>query len=280
MAMSRRTSRTGRSRFTLLLLVLTSVTVLTLDFRGSGIVDDLRGGAATVFGPLRDAGAWVGSPVADAWNGVFDYGDLEHENEALRERVAELEGERAASEEAVRQLEELSALERVARWTDLPTVVARVVGGSLSNFQHTVELDKGSSDGFAEGMPVVTGAGLVGRLTQVTANRSVVQLVTDPSFDFGVRLARSGEIGILHGRGEGEPLVVDAGIPLAADVNQREAVSTCGCERSIFPADIPVGRVTFLDVAPDQLSQVLDVQPLADLDNLAYVRVVQWTPPA
>ena len=53
MALSRRSTRLGRSRFTLLLLVLTSITVLTLDFRGSGVVDDLRGGAATVFGDRK-----------------------------------------------------------------------------------------------------------------------------------------------------------------------------------------------------------------------------------
>lgn len=280
MALSRRSSRTGRSRFTLLLLVLTSITVLTLDFRGSGVVDDLRGGASTVFGPVRDAAAWVFEPVADAWNGVFDYSDVQAENEALRERVAELEGDRAQAEDALRQLDEIAALERVSRWTDLPTVVARVVGGPLSNFEHSVELDRGSDDGLAEGMPVVTGAGLVGRLVQVTGSRSIVQLVTDPDFDFGVRLARSGEIGIIQGQGADQPLVVDAGIPLAADVREREAVTTAGTERSIFPPDIPVGRVLRLDVAPDQLSQVLDVRPLADLDDLAYVRVVQWTPPA
>ena len=51
MALSR---RTGRSRFTLILLILTSITVLTLDFRGSGFVDDVRGAAMTVFSPIRD----------------------------------------------------------------------------------------------------------------------------------------------------------------------------------------------------------------------------------
>lgn len=278
MALSRRSSRTGRSRFTLLLLVLTSVTVLTLDFRGSGVVNELRDGAATVFGPVREAGAWVGRPFADAWNGVFGYGDLEAENARLRDRIDELESRRAQADEALRQIEEVSDLEDVARWTDVPTVVARVTGSSLSNFQHTVEIDKGSDHGLAEGMPVVTGAGLVGELTQVTSTRSVVRLITDPSFNIGVRLARSGEVGIAHGTGSNDPLVIDEGVNLSVDVNRREAVTTCGCERSTFPPDIPIGRVASIDDAPDQLSQVLEVDLLADLDNLSYVRVLQWEP--
>lgn len=276
MALSRRSSRTGRSRFTLLLLVLTSVTVLTLDFRGSGVVDDLRGGAATAFGPVRDAASWVGAPVADAWNGVFGYGDLEAENERLRERLAEVEGRRARGDDALRQMEERDRLDDIWRWTDAPTVVARVVGGSLSNFQHTVEIDKGSDHGLAEGMTVVTGAGLVGELRQVTATRSVVRLITDPGFEIGVRLVRSREIGIAHGTGSDDAIVVEGSVPLSVDVNEREAVTTCGCERSRFPPDIPIGRVTTITRAPDQLSQVIEVGLLADIERLTYVRVLQW----
>jgi rod shape-determining protein MreC len=278
MALSRRPSRTGRSRFTLLLLVLTSITVLTLDFRGSGAVDDLRDAASTAFAPVRDAGAWIGDPISDAWNGVFGYNELESENERLRERVAELEGQRAQAEDVLRQMDEIEELEDVSRWTAIPTVVARVTGNSLSNFQHTVELDKGSDHGLEVGMPVVTGAGLVGRLTQVTSTRSVLQLITDPNWSFGVRLARSGEIGIIHGTGEGEPMVVDEGVELNVDVNRNEAVTTSGYGDSVFPPDIPVGRVAELGQASDQLSQILDVRLLADIDDLSYVRVLQWTP--
>lgn len=278
MALSRRSSRTGRSRFTLVLLVLTSITVLTLDFRGSGVVDDLRGVATTVFGPLRSAGAWVVGPVADVWDGAFGYGDLEAENEALRQRIDELEGERIQAEAALRDMEVIAELEGLRRWTDLPTVTAAVVGGPLSNFEHTVQLDKGSRQGIAVGMPVVTGAGLAGRVVQVTPSSSVVELVSDPSFQFGVRLAGSGRIGIAHGTGDDRPLVVD-GVARNVDVDEGEALTTCGCDRSIFPPDVPVGRVTEITVAPDQLSQVLTVEPAADLDALSYLRVIQWRPP-
>jgi len=278
MAMSRRSSRSGRSRFTLLLLVLTSVTVLTLDFRGSGVVDDLRSAASTGFGPVRDAAAWVGRPVADTWNGVFGYNDLEHENEQLRARIDELESRDAQADAALREIDEIAELEDLERWTDIPSVVARVTGRSLSNFQNTVEISKGSDDGLAEGMPVVTGAGLVGHLTQVTAGHSVVRLISDPGWEFGVRLARSGEVGIIHGAGEGEPLVIDAGVDLSVDVNHREPVSTCGCERSIFPGDIPIGRVAEVATAADRQSQVLEIELLADLEDLSYVRVLQWLP--
>jgi rod shape-determining protein MreC len=279
MALSRRSSRTGRSRFTLLLLVLTSVTVLTLDFRGAGVVDDLRGGAATIFSPLRDAGAWVGRPVADAWNGVFGYSDLEAENQDLRRQLDDLRGQQAEAEAALRQMDELADLNHLHRWTDVPTVTARIVGGPMSNFEHSLQIDKGTADGVTEGMPVVTGAGLVGRIATATSSTSVVTLITDPDFQFGIRLAVSGQIGLATGNGDGQPLTVDQ-IALNVSVREREAVSTSGVERSVFPPDIPVGRVREMRTRDDQLSQVLTVEPLADIDQLSYVAVLQWTPPS
>jgi rod shape-determining protein MreC len=278
MALSRRTSRTGRSRFTLLVLVLASVTILTLDFRGEGAVDDLRGAASTVFSPLADGAATVTEPFTNAWNGAFGYDDLERENERLQEQIEAMEGDAARAADANRQLDELAELEGIQRYTQLPSVTSRVVGGSITNFEHNIQIDRGSDDGIAEGMPVVTGAGLVGRVVAVTGGRSTVQLITDPSFDLGVRLASTGEVGIAHGTGDGEPLMIDAGIPVSLDqqIAEDEAVTTSGVDRSVFPPDIPVGTVVATERAANQLSMVLTVEPLADLDHPAYVRVLLW----
>jgi rod shape-determining protein MreC len=280
MALSRRSSRLGRSRFTLLLLVLTSITVLTLDFRGAGVVDDLRGAATTVFSPLADVAGAVTEPFTDAWNGAFGYGDLERENERLRDQIADMEGDAARATDANRQLAELAELQGITNYTALPSVTARVVGSGLTNFEHDIQIDRGSDHGIAVGMPVVTGAGLVGRVTTVTGDRSTVQLINDPAFDLGVRLATSGEVGIGHGTGEGRPLTIDAGIEVSLQdsIPEREVVTTSGLGRSAFPPDIPVGRVIAVEEAADQLGLVLTVEPGADLADLAYVRVLQWEP--
>ena len=157
-----------------------------------------------------------------------------------------MEGDVAEAEEALRQLDELAELEQFSRWTDLDSVVGRVVGGSFTNFENTIQIDRGTDDGVAVGMPVVTGSGLAGRVVAATSSRSTVQLITDPGFDIGIRLAVTGEVGVAHGTGEGRPLVVDQGIPvnLEDNVRTREPVTTSGVSRSAFPPDIPVGRVT------------------------------------
>jgi rod shape-determining protein MreC len=276
LALSRRSGggRHSRSRFTLLLLVLTSITVLTLDFRGSGAVDGARGGASTVFSPIRDAGAWVGRPFANAWNGIFNYDDLAAENEQLRQEVEQLQGDAARGEDAVDRLRDIADAQGLDLTADLPTVLARVTGGPITNFEHTIDVDRGSDDGIAVGMPVVTGAGLVGVVEQVTPGRSTVRLVTDPGFAFGVSVA--GDVGIASGRGDDEPMQIFSGLELQTEIEEDAIVTTSGS--TIFPADIPVGRVRSVTPSPDGLTQEVVLDLLADLANLNYVSIIRWVP--
>lgn len=276
MALSR---RSGRSRFTLVLLVLTSITLLTLDFRGSGAVQSVRDGAASVFSPVRSTANRLFRPVGDAWNGMWNYGSVRKQNEALRQRIAELEGKAATNADAAQQLQELAKLQQLTLVGDIPTVTASVSSGPIANFDQTLTLDKGAGAGIKVGMPVVDGAGLVGRVAAVTGRTSVISLLTDPNSRLGVRLTTLEQIGEARGTGFGNPLRVDSGIAPKIDVPVGEIVTTSGLQRSIYPRGIPVGTVSKAELSPDQLSTILTIEPLADLEHLNFVRVLLWEPP-
>lgn len=273
MALSR---RTGRSRLTLALLVLTSVALLTLDFRDAGPVESARRVAASVFSPLRGAAETATEPIADVWNGITSYGDLEAENERLRAQIEEMEGQAILAEDATKQLRELLSQQELSWIEDVPTTTARVVAGPASNFSHTIDVDKGSDDGIAEGMPVVNGAGLVGRVIQVTGARSTVQLITSPDFKVGVKLLPDGTLGTATGQGRGEDLLVDLPLPADANVPRGRVLTTSGADRSAFPASIPLGRVQSTQESPGGLTLDLIVRPAADTTELGFVTVLLW----
>jgi rod shape-determining protein MreC len=271
--------RPGRSRFTLALLLLTSITVLTLDFRGSSAIHSLRNAVSSAFSPVRDTAGSVFSPVGDAWNGLFHYHDVKKENDQLRAQVEALQGQAAVNADAKKQYDALAQLDGITQFTQLPSVTAQVIAGPLTNFEHTIELDRGTAKGIKIGMPVVTGAGLIGRVTDVQSNRSVIKLMTDPDLVAGVRLVSSGETALVHGQGDGKPLVVDEGIDPKVKVATDEMVTTSGEDRAVFPGGIPIGRVSKTELSADQLTQVLTVTPLADLGRLTFVKVLLWEPP-
>jgi len=271
--------RTGRSRLTLALLVLTSLALLTLDFRDSAIVSGARGAAASALSPLRGAAETATEPFTNAWHGITGYGDLEAENDDLRAELDALRGKAVLDEDAAKQLAALLKQVDIPWVGDIPVVRARVVGGPASNFSHTIEIDKGSNAGFKVGMPVVDGAGLVGRVVQVTSDRTIVQLLTDPEFAVGVRLLSDGTLGTALGRGEGEDLIVDTSLEASAKVKAGAALTTSGTDRSAFPGDIPVGKVRSTRKGSGGLTLDLVVRPLADTEKLAFVTVLLWPAP-
>lgn len=271
--------RTSRPRFTLLLLVLTAITLLTLDERsnGLGVIDTARDGARDLVAPVKDAADAVFSPVTDFFQGAVHYGDVEEENARLRAQLAEREALALRAADAEREREALLDLAGLDFVGDIPTVAARVVRSPASGFDLTIELDRGRQAGVAKGMPVVGPGGLVGRVVDVSRRTSIVQLVTDASSSVGVRLATSGDVGVAVGRGSGSTLRMDLVDP-ATKVEKGEVVVTSGLQNSVFPPGIPVGKVVAATTASGALQQDVTVAAAADLRRLVFVKVLQWAP--
>jgi rod shape-determining protein MreC len=279
--------RSGRSRLTILLLVLTSVTVLTLDFRGVGFLGDARRAVGSALSPLQGAADFVATPFQNTWNGITTYDELSDENDALRTQLEQLEGEVARNADVAAQYDELLGQVDIPWVGALSTATARVVKQPASSFSHVIGIDKGTGAGIRVGMPVVVGdgdglGGLVGRVVDVGAGSASVQLVTDPDFRVGVRMVTSQRFGTASGQGAGRDLLIDTGIEPGeddADIPSLEIITTSGIDdRSSFPASIPVGKVTRTRPANGGLTLEVFAEPLADLDQLSFVSVVLTTP--
>lgn len=273
MALSRRSSR---SRFTLILLILTSITLLTLDFRGFAPLDRARSSVLTAFAPVGDFGSRVFRPVGDAWNGAFNHDELQAENDHLREQLDELSGQLTTDEVARQSLKQLLEQADIQFVGDIPTAKARVVSGAISNFNDTIEIDKGSDAGIKRGMPVVTGRGLIGKVARVSPNRSVVELVTDGSFNVGFSIVGTNTLGVATGSGgEGK---LRATVDIDRQVQPGQILVTSGVAGSYFPQGLPIGTIASVDDPGGSLQREFDVQMLANLNDLAYVSVVLWEP--
>jgi rod shape-determining protein MreC len=269
-AFPRRSSRTPRSRFTLGLLLLTAVTILVLDLPGTGPLDPIRNAAATVFRPIRSAAEAVFEPISNGWKGAFGYDDVTDENAELREELEDLRGQEAELARLERENRELKKIAGVDAG-DIPVKTAEIVSGPLSSFEQTVEIDVGSGDSVKRGMAVITGGGVLGRIDEVRNGRASVELLTDPSVSVGVRL-RNGDLAIASGQGRGEPLVVE-GLEADTRVEEGDFVYTSGIDRSAFPKDLYVGRVSKVSEPVAGVARTIEVEPSADFAS-RYVRVV------
>ncbi|MDQ1520551.1 MAG: rod shape-determining protein MreC, partial [Actinomycetota bacterium] len=169
----------------LLLVVLTSVTLITLDRRNgdAGPLGSVGRAAHTVVSPIERGADSVARPVGNWFDGVFSSGSLETENRQLRARIDELKSQARASKSAALELDQLKRATDLPVLADVARVVARVVNTSAGNFESTVTLDRGSNAGVMKDMPVLVHDGVVGRVVQVWRDGCKVQLVTDPAFN-------------------------------------------------------------------------------------------------
>lgn len=270
--------RPGRSRTVLVFLVLVSLTFITLDFRsnGGGITGGLRNAVETLLSPIQSLTSSILEPIGNSISGITGYGALEDENVRLKDKIAELETRTAVGDDVRDQLAEALALQDLSFVGSIPTVSARVVTTPISNFEQMIELDKGSDKGIEIGMPVVTPAGLVGKVSEVRAHRSRVQLLTDPTSAVGVSLPTSNEAGSAEGKGTGKDLVIDF-VASGVLVKPGESVVTSGVGGS-FPVGIPVGRVARSKAIPGELQRWVTVQLAADVEHLKLVKVLSWKP--
>ena len=264
----------NRRRTILALIVLTTVTLITLDVRGAGPISALRGGAHDVVDPIAGAFDTVFSPVGDWIDGVTSAASLKDENARLRRRLDSARGQQAVARAATQENKELKKLLDLPFIEEANSIAAQVVEGATSNFQFTVQIGKGESDGVGVDMPVVTGAGLVGRVLEVSRDRATVLLINDPESGVGVKIEKSGATGVVKGRGDTNTMRADFVDP-NAEVTTGEIVYTAGLQNSPFPGAIPVGTVSRVTNTPGDLQQDILVKPLVDFSHLDYVKVLR-----
>lgn len=185
----------GRRRVVLALL-LTGALLLTLDLRGNAVLDTVRDGFSRAMAPVERAADVVTAPVRRSWNSYQKYDDLERENIALRDEIDRQRGTQAAAEASIIDYQLLLALNSLPSLSGIDTAKAQVIGGAANNIDQIVEINKGTDDGIAVGMPVVNQAGLIGKITLANATTSTVMLVTDPRYAIPVE--------ILAGTGDAE----------------------------------------------------------------------------
>lgn len=268
------------SRGVLVLLLLASLTLITLDVRGGSDspVEPLRSVVGEVLGPVEEATAAVVRPFKAVPELFTTAGGLREEVRRLEAENDSLRSELATSSVARNRAAELDGLLRSSADTGYALVPARVVAmGPAQSFNRTVTIDAGSSSGVHADMTVLSSEGLVGRVVRVTRSSATVLLIVDRDSVVGGRLGSTMEVGFLRGRGavaqQGKldlDLVDNAVTPTRDDV-----LVTWGSENGTpYVAGIPIGRVVSVFSSPRELSKRAVIEPFVDFTSLDLVGVV------
>jgi rod shape-determining protein MreC len=201
------------------------------------------------------------------------------EIQSLRERNGELEEQLILTQAELIELREIAIdYQRLSDLVDYTTrtenrtfASADVISFDSNSFLRNIVINKGTRDGIAIGMPVVTELGLIGRINDVAANASRVQLITDQNSFISSRLQTTRSEGIVEGRLTGNLRMKF--IPLGQAIQFGDLVVTSGLGGNL-PPDLVIGQVESARQFEFELFQTAEVRSLVDFDNLEIVLVI------
>mgnify|MGYP000113423678 CR=1 FL=1 len=264
----------GRSRLLLIILIVTSLFLITLDLRGVKILDGLRSGTQNVLSPFQKAGSTVVSPFRDFFGDVTHLGRTRNEIEKLKADNARLRNQLLQRKSADAELEQLKSVLDLAGRAGYKVLAARVISqGASTSFTQTITIDAGTTSGVRQNMTVVSGEGLVGVVKESYLNSALIMLATDPDFKVGVRVAGTQQIGILSGRGSKRAelqLLDNQKIVKVGDV----LLARGSTNNRPFVPGIPVGIISAVDSTAGSIAQTATVMLYPNFSALGVVSVV------
>ena len=269
----------NRGRLLLIVLIVTSLFLITLDLRGVQVIDGIRTGTQTALTPVQKAGSWVVSPFRTFLSDVTHLGRTRNQIEKLKADNDALRSALLNRKVADVELEQFKSILDLAGRGEFKVVGAKVISqGSSTSFTQTLTIDAGTKSGVRANMTVISGFGLVGVVKIAYANSAVVQLASDPAFRVGARIAGSQQIGILSGQGtrKGVLQLLDN----TTEVKVGDAILARGSNNGRpFVPGVPIGEVTSVDNSASAVTQTADVKFYVNFSALGVVAVV-ISPPA
>mgnify|MGYP006136528567 FL=1 len=155
--------------------------------------------------------------------------------------------------------------------TPLSLLPANVINRHSFMLQSVI-IDVGEKDNIKKNQPVIDMVGLMGKTISVGDIATKVQLITDKNYRVSIRVGKEKSLGIFiptHGK-----YGVLEGVRKSMNLNKGEIAYTSGIS-DIYPANIPVARVIDVNSNTDRPFQDVNVEILADFQNVNYIFVVQ-----
>lgn len=226
----------------------------------------------------------VAIPVNTVQGGFSSVGQLMNtysENRELKQQVTELAQTKVRDQTLAKENKELKQeLKLNKSLTDYNTITASVMMRTPSSWQKQLVINKGQSNGIKKNMPVMSGSGLIGRISEVNKTNSKVELLSNTSESanrFAVTIdGTNGRTvnGIITGYDASTDELIMGQVSSKAKLKKGTKVMTSGMG-GVTPKGLYVGRVTRVGKDDYGLAQKVYIKPAADMNDVNIVTVAE-----
>lgn len=262
-----------------------AVTIVLLSVAFCGMIiyslqsdaNGISSSVSTVVNPLQKIVYNINSRVKETVDFFLNFSEVKLENEQLKQKNAELANELIEYESLKDEVERLrEALNFTESRSNYNYVGVNIIGYSGSSLSDGYIIDKGSNDGIAKNMVVVSYKGLVGKVTKVSSNFAVVQSILNENIAVAVMDQQTRDAtGVLQGLSDKKDtnMTVVYNLPIDSDVKEGDIIITSGLGK-IYPKEIPVGTVVSVQEDNVKVMKSAVVEPFVNFNKLEELFVV------
>ncbi len=254
-------------QFAILALVVSAFALMLLGKADTVIIGTVRAHSSDIIAPIMRVVSIPINFVSSIINNTKELTDIRQENKKLRKENHQLLEWQSLAHKLQNENKQLSNLLKYTAPPEATSVTAHVVSESGSAFAHSLIAYIGIPNPTQKGQAVITGEGLVGRISERGVLSSRILLITDINSRIPVLMEKSRTRGIMVGDNSYRPQISFTPNDAVIDIGDR--VVTSGAA-GVFPPGVPVGIISSIK------NGIIKIQPYADLSKLEYVRIVDY----
>ena len=265
--MERIYKKSTREFYTLIILILLSITTIILDYKYDkvsyvrSLVNDL------IVYPIHN--------ISMLPKSFFSSFMTEHKDvEMLENEISKLKKENLSLKIKIQELaqlkEENNRLRDIQKQSEniaKKQTIVKVVSNSASPNKKIVVIDKGTNQGIYIGQNVIGINGLIGQVVETNFMSSKVILINDINHNVPGEVNRTGEKVIISGSRDNDQLTINYA-PVDTTIEEGDVISTSGIAERFKPK-IPIGKVILIEKDPEKRFSKIEIESFENLNNLS-----------
>ena len=214
--------------------------------------------------------------VKDGTNYFKDIDKINKENKELKEELNEAKLKLVESERIeIKNSDLREALKIEEKYNHFSKLYANIVLRDYSNWNETFVINKGKNDGVKERQTVISPDGLVGFVSQVTANTSVVTTILDPNTSVSIEISTVNALALAKGDfdlKENNQMKL-TNLPISTELSVGEKVYTSGIG-TMYEKGLVIGEIEEVVNSKNNVDRYAIIKPYVDFNSLDFVAII------
>lgn len=253
-----------------ILFLFIGITLLLFFFRGT--INHIIDGVGYIFFPVQRSIYNTGNYFKETSYAVAEYKHILEENKRLKNENVKLDMVMEFNNTLTEENERLKTLLQMKEESKLDLRVARVNFRSPGNLYERFYVDLGTKDGIERNMIVLSGKNLIGRISKVYDDYSLVDMITGENFSISA-LTDGQMLGMVKGNDEMNGELYFEPNTFENTIKLGEQVYTSGIS-DIYPKGLYIGYISEINQDESEIFRSIKVKTDLDILNLNEVLII------